>query len=1138
MKDPPDQDVAIFTEALQMPDGERVAFLDRVCGNDSELRTRVEALLKSHSQIGDFLEQSPQGISLPAKPGTSAAEKAGDRIGHFKLLQQIGEGGCGIVFMAEQEEPVRRRVALKVIKPGMDSKSVIARFEAERQALALMDHPNIAKFFDAGATESGRPYFVMELVRGVKITEYCDEHSLTTEERLKLFVQVCKAVQHAHQKGVIHRDIKPSNILVTTTTEGLALPVVIDFGIAKATTNQRLTDKTLFTAFEMLIGTPAYMSPEQADLTSVDVDTRTDIYSLGVLLYELLTGSTPFDAGTLLKAGLDEIRRVIREQEPARPSTRLSKLTGADLTTIAQHRRSEPPTLIHTVRGDLDWIAMKALEKDRARRYETANGLALDIERYLANEPISARPPSTLYKFKKAVLRNKLLFIGIGVIMLLLVVSLIFISASLAKERQSRRVADTASDQSQQVTMFLKEMLNGIGPSVARGRDTAMVRDILDQTAERIGKEMTNHPQVEGDLYSLVGNLYDQIGSYARAEEIERKALTIRRRQFKPESPEVAASLAELGMMLVAEHKLSEAEPVYQEALAIRRKLYGIENADTASSLNDLSGVYRDERRLAEAEAMARQALDIRRKLFGSENLAVADSLRNICIIYGDENKWPDAESTAREVLAMRRRLLGPENPSVAWALDDVAWAANARGEYAEAETLEAQALAMRQKFVTDEHPDTAKTLNALGQVMANQGNLAESHAVLKAVLAIQRKLLGEDDPATLDTLNSLGKVLGSEGKLPEAEFVWREDLAAWRKRGGNENAETLYALRGLALTFEAEGKWSEAEALWRESLAAWRKKGGNEEQQSMYTLRKLGQTLEAESKWSEAESVHREALALSRKKGDTDPEALSDLERLVHVVVVEKRFGEAEQLLDGLLTPTVIRQPASANLLIQRVDLLGRQGRWHEASADAALALDLQPTDHYRYHTLVGLLAVTQNRPAYEQLVKRLFPKFATTSNPYVAERMAQDGLLMPQSGADLELLDKLADMSLALGSGDGNLPYFQAAKAMSNYRLGHFAEAVDWGDRATVSSTADASARAKADAVLAMAHWQLGQKETAREMLAKGDILAPRIASKPDNVDLGESWVAWLFARISLDEATALIQSDSKTGTKPDQP
>src|SRR5262245_36502559 len=444
------RDVEIFTEALQLPRNERVAYLERACAGDVDLQRKVEALLEANNQVGDFLEDSPQPVSLQSGPGISTGEKPGDRLGHYKLLQQIGEGGCGIVFMAEQEEPVRRRVALKIIKPGMDTKSVIARFEAERQALALMDHPNIAKIFDAGATQSGRPYFVMELVRGTKITEYCDQHSLTTQERLKLFVQVCQAVQHAHQKGIIHRDIKPSNILVTQTEQSDALPVIIDFGIAKATTNQQLTDKTLFTAFEMLIGTPAYMSPEQAALTSVDVDTRTDIYSLGVLLYELLTGSTPFDTTELLKAGLDEIRRVIREQEPVRPSTRLSKLADADLTTVARSRHSEPPALIRTVHGDLDWIVMKALEKDRTRRYCTANGLALDIHRFLSNEAVSARPPSKLYKFKKIAQRNKLLFTAIGVIALLLVTSLIVVWASLTKERRSRREAESASIKSQQ----------------------------------------------------------------------------------------------------------------------------------------------------------------------------------------------------------------------------------------------------------------------------------------------------------------------------------------------------------------------------------------------------------------------------------------------------------------------------------------------------------------------------------------------------------------------------------------------------------------------------------------------------------------------------------------------------------------
>src|SRR5467141_45336 len=402
MSDVPAQDVELFAAAIELPVAERAAYLDRACSGDPDLRQRVEGMLKEHDDLGDFPEKRPSKGAAQGGP-RAIGEKPGDRIGHYKLLQQLGEGGYGVVYMAEQEAPVRRRVALKIIKPGMDTKSVIARFEAERQALALMNHPNIAKVFDAGATEASRPYFVMELVRGVKITEYCNQHSLTTEDRLGLFVQVCQAVQHAHQRGIIHRDIKPSNILVTQSLEGVPMPMVIDFGVAKATTDQRLTDETVFTAFEMLIGTPAYMSPEQATLSSVDVDTRTDIYSLGVLLYELLTSSTPFQTEDLLKAGLDEVRRVIREQEPLRPSTRLSKMAGADLTTVAKQRGSEPPRLIHTHRGALDWIAMKALEKDRTRRYETANGLALDVQRFLANEPVSARPPSAAYKLRKFV---------------------------------------------------------------------------------------------------------------------------------------------------------------------------------------------------------------------------------------------------------------------------------------------------------------------------------------------------------------------------------------------------------------------------------------------------------------------------------------------------------------------------------------------------------------------------------------------------------------------------------------------------------------------------------------------------------------------------------------------------------------
>jgi len=437
----------LFLEALEHPTPEaRSAFLEAACAGDSALRESVETLLQHHKE-DRFLESpsldrdamagSKEGPSGTAILG-AIGERAGDRIGSYKLLQQIGEGGVGVVFMAEQEAPVRRRVALKVLKPGMDTKSVIARFESERQALALMDHPNIAKVLDAGSTVSGRPYFVMELVRGVHVTEYCTQSRMSTRERLVLFIQICQAIQHAHQKGIIHRDIKPSNILVTLH-DGVPVPKVIDFGIAKAT-EQRLTDKTLFTEFQSFIGTPAYISPEQAEMSGLDIDTRTDIYSLGVLLYELLVGQTPFDAGELCSSGLDGMRRTIREKEPAAPSTRLRMLSEAERTTTAQRQRSEPARLRSVLRGDVDWIVLKALEKDRARRYATANDLALDIRRYLDNEPILARPPSTAYRFRKLVRRNKLVFVGAGAFAAALVLGLVlatwqFIEKSVAYSR-------------------------------------------------------------------------------------------------------------------------------------------------------------------------------------------------------------------------------------------------------------------------------------------------------------------------------------------------------------------------------------------------------------------------------------------------------------------------------------------------------------------------------------------------------------------------------------------------------------------------------------------------------------------------------------------------------------------------------
>ena len=851
-------------------------------------------------------QQAGSGAAEGAKPTVTLGfsppvglEKPGDRIGRYKLLQKLGEGGCGVVYMAEQEEPVRRRVALKVIKLGMDTEQVIARFEAERQALALMDHPHIAKVLDGGATAAGRPYFVMELVRGIPITRYCDENRLDTTQRLELFILVCQAVQHAHQKGIIHRDIKPSNILVADH-DGTPVPKVIDFGIAKATAGQTLTDKTLFTAFEQFMGTPAYMSPEQAMLSGLDIDTRSDIYSLGVLLYELLTGKTPFEAKRLMQAGLDEIRRIIRQEDPPRPSTRLSTLDAIEQTTVARQRQSEPPKLAGLVRGDLDWIAMKCLEKDRTRRYETANGVSMDLKRFLNNEPVLARPPSNAYRLHKLVRRHKVAFAATTAVVLAMVGGLGVSTCLFIRERAARKQAATEAQKSQEVAHFLKDMLNGVGPSAAKGRDATMLREVLDKTAERVGRDLTNQPQVEAELRTTIGEVYWLLGDYQKANFMHTEALAIRRKNGS-EPLEVATSLDDLAAVLWRQGKLAEAETMQREALDLRKRLQGVQHPDFAFPLTALAQMLSDEGKLPEAEAAQRQVLALRLRQAGGESTELADALKALASILWRQKRLEQAEVLDKKALTLQRRLLGKDDPEVAMTINDLATVLYLQGKFPEAEALFREAVSMAERLLSPEHPARLNLLANLATCLGEQGNFAEAEKSHRQLLEVRQRVLGPKHPRVAESLSNLARMLQAQNKLPEAESTERNALAMRKELLGNENIDVAVSLNHLTGILQDEGKFAEAETLAGEVLDMHRKVRGPEHQDVAGSLYNLASVLFYSGKLPDAEARARECRDLYEKILPDDWRKYSTQSLLGAILLKQKRYGEAESLLlDG----------------------------------------------------------------------------------------------------------------------------------------------------------------------------------------------------------------------------------------------
>ncbi|HWB03677.1 MAG TPA: serine/threonine-protein kinase [Verrucomicrobiales bacterium] len=797
MKSPSHQrEEALYEQAMQRASSEeRDAFLIDACGDDDALLQKMRELLAAGAVAAEQqflstgLSSDEPGRTVTGGPAREA-ERPGAVIGRYKLLQSIGEGGFGSVWMAEQSEPIKRRVALKIIRPGMDTREVIARFEAERQALAMMDHPNIAKVFDAGATEGGRPFFVMELVKGMPVTAFCDEAKLSTRERLELFADVCSAINHAHQKGIIHRDIKPSNVLVTLHADK-AVAKVIDFGIARAT-QQTLTDKTLFTRHGEFIGTPAYMSPEQMAFSGIDVDTRSDIYSLGVLLYELLTGKPPFDAKTLVSAGYEEMRRIIREDDPPRPSTRISTATGVERISLAAARQTDPAKLCRTVRGDLDWIVMKALEKDRTRRYETASAFAADIQRFLHDEAVLASPPSAGYRFRKFARRHKTA-LGVATVIAVVLVAATGVSvwqAKLAVEARNEATARAASEhaareESEAITKFLTGVFQS--PDPARDGLTITVAEKLEKAVKNLDLDLTTEPACRAQMQAVLGKTYRALGLPLKAIPLQEKVRDYYRAASGPEHSDTLHAIGSLALSLRDAGRRDEALKVFQELLPLIRRIKGPEHSDTLDVMQMLALSLRDTKRYEEALKLREEVLTLTRKVLGTEHPNTLTAMHSLAISLSDTGRRDEAFKLREEVLALRKKVNGTEHPDTLRAMGNLALSYRDTGRHEEEIRLFEEVLTLSKKVNGPKHPDTLKAMSVLATSWDQNNRRNEALKLREEVLTLRREVLGSKHPDTLLTVADLANSYEAAGRKDEALKLRSELPAQEKPPAGNE---------------------------------------------------------------------------------------------------------------------------------------------------------------------------------------------------------------------------------------------------------------------------------------------------------------------------------------------------------------
>jgi len=788
----------LFGAALELDPAQRTAFLREACGADENLSAEVESLLAAHGQ-SDFLSKGPWQEHL-------ASAQTLRSIGPYQLIRKLGEGGMGQVWLAEQTAPVRRQVALKLIRAGMFNDALLQRFQSERQSLAMMDHPAIAKVLEAGSTQDAQPYLVMEYVPGLPITEYCDKKKLTIRERLELFIKACEGIQHAHQKAIIHRDLKPANILVVEV-DGKPVPRIIDFGLAKAAV-PLLDEKTvLLTQAGSFLGTPGYMSPEQADSSVPDVDTRTDVYSLGVVLYVLLTGSLLFETK---KKPVHEILRQLREEDPPRPSTRVGQDKDSS-TSSAAERGTEPGQLVRMLNGDLDWIAMKALEKDRNRRYGTPSELAADIGRYLKNEPVIARPASAGYRLQKYVRRHR--------IAVALAAGLVLLMAGFAtlQAMQLRRIT-RERDRADRVTEFMSGMFKVSDPSEARG-NSITAREVLDKASKDIDKGLSQDPELQAQMMAVMGNVYKNLGLYARAQTLLERSVATKERLFGASDPQTMRSVDDLAWILDRESRYAEAEKLQRETLDSRRRVLGPEHPDTLQSIMHLADTLGFESRFAEAEQLHRTALDLKRRVLGPEHPDTLMSMNNLSSILAAQGQYIEVEALQRQVLAIRMRVLGPEHPETLRSRVYLGWVIASQQRYEEGAKWQQETLEIQRRILGPEHPDTLRSADNLAWTLRAEGRVAEAEKLLTEALAVQRRILGPENRDTLGSMRDLATVLDSEGRYAEAERLQRETLAIEIRVFGHEKTGTGKALENLAWTLHKEGHLVEAERLQKEVL-------------------------------------------------------------------------------------------------------------------------------------------------------------------------------------------------------------------------------------------------------------------------------------------------------------------------------